>query len=59
MTIQPKSVYTFNKIAIKFPIQFFKDMEKAIHIFMWKTKNPKIPKTVLNRRRNSGRNHHT
>jgi hypothetical protein len=54
MAILPKTVYRFNEIAIKIPTQFFKGMGRAILKFIWKDKNPRISKTILNNKRTSG-----
>jgi hypothetical protein len=50
MTILPQASYRFNIIAIKIPSQFFKDMERTILNFIWKTKrrqySEKLFKTI-------------
>jgi hypothetical protein len=40
--------------SIKIPIQFFRELEKAILKFIWNNKEPRIMKTVLNNKRTSG-----
>ena len=41
MTILPKSIYNFNAIPIKIPIQFFIELERAICKCIWNNRNPK------------------
>jgi hypothetical protein len=38
----------------KIPTQFFKDMEKYIFKFIWKGKELRIVKTILNNKRMAG-----
>jgi hypothetical protein len=58
MTIQSKIIYRLNTTPIKIPTQFFKDMERAILKFVWKSKNPTIVKTIHNNKRTAGGNYH-
>ena len=48
MTIPPRAIYRFNAIPFKIPIQFFKDMERAILKFIWKNRESRTGKTILN-----------
>jgi hypothetical protein len=54
LTILPKTIYRFNANPIKIPTQFFKDMERAILKFAWKSKKPRLGKTILNNERMAG-----
>jgi hypothetical protein len=48
-----KSIYRFNAISIKIPIQFFNELERAICKFIW-CKKTRIAKTLLKDKRTSG-----
>jgi hypothetical protein len=54
MAILPKAIYRFYVIHIKFPTQFFNELEKAICKFIENNKKPRIAKTLLKDKRTSG-----
>jgi hypothetical protein len=47
MAILPNAIYRFKAILIKIPTQFFKDMEREILKFIWKSKTPEYQKQFL------------
>jgi hypothetical protein len=55
MAILSKAIYKFNAIPIKIPTQFSKDMGRTILKSIWKGKETKIVKTILNNKRRAGR----
>jgi hypothetical protein len=54
MAILPKVSYNFSDIPIKIPTQLFSKLERVICKFIWNNKKPRIAKTLLNNKRNSG-----
>jgi hypothetical protein len=53
MAILPKPIQRCNKIFIKIPKQLYTDLDRTILNFIWKNKNPRISKRVLNNKRTS------
>jgi len=54
MTILSKTIYRFNAIPIKIPIQFFIELERVICKFIWSKKKPRRAKTIFSNKRTSG-----
>ena len=60
MAILPKAIDRFNAMLIKVPVKFFKDLEKMVLNFTWKskkqnkTKQNRIAKTFQYNKRTSG-----
>ena len=54
MAILPKALYRFYAIPSKTPVTFLIQIEKAIMNFIWKNKRPRIVKTILNRKSETG-----
>jgi hypothetical protein len=53
MAILPKTIYRFSAISTELSTQLFTDMERANFNFIWKTKEPRTVKTILNNKRTS------
>jgi hypothetical protein len=54
MAILPKAIYRSNAIPIKFPTQFFNELERATCKFIWNNKKLRITITLLHDKRTSG-----
>ena len=46
--------HRFNTMLIIIPAKFFTDLERMVLNFTWKSKKPRIAKTILNNKRTSG-----
>ena len=49
-----KVLYRFNAMPIKIPAKFFTNLERRVFNFIWKSKKPRIAKTILYNKRTSG-----
>ena len=55
ITILQNSVYRFNVIPIKLPMDSFTELEQKFSQFIWKHKRPQIDKVVLRNKNRAGR----
>ena len=53
MAILPTEFYRFNAMPIKIAAKSFTDLEKTVLNFIWKSKKPRIAKTILYNKGNS------
>ena len=51
MTIFLKAIHRFNEMPSKIPAKFFTDLERMVLNYIWKSKNPRIAKTILYNKR--------
>ena len=54
MLILPNSIYRFNAIPIKIPINYLMDMDKLILKLIWKGKRPIVAHTILKKNKDGG-----
>ena len=49
-----QSIYRFNAIPIKLPMELFTDPKQIILKFVWKHKGPQIDKEILRKKKRAG-----
>ena len=54
MAILPKAIYIFSVMSSKISAKFFTNLERKVLNFIWKSKKPRIAKTILYNNRTSG-----
>ena len=55
MSVVPKSIYSLAAIPIKLPTIFFRELEQIISQLVWNYKKPQIAKTILRKKKGTGR----
>ena len=53
MAVLSKTIYRFNAMPSKIQAKFFTDLKRAVLNFIWKSKKPRIAKTILYNKRTS------
>ena len=54
MALLAKAIYRFNAMPIKISATFFTDLKRIVLNFIWKSKKPRIAKTILYNKGTSG-----
>ena len=59
MTILPNSIYSFNAVPVKLPMEFFTELGQKISQFVWKYRKPRIANAILRKKEWNWRNQPT